>query len=233
MIQVILWDVDNTLLDFIAAERQALQGCFARFGLGPCDEARVKRYSALNASFWRRLEKGEITKQELLPGRFQAFFAAEGIAFTDYLGFNAAYQRELGDTIVFLDDSYDVIRSFQGKVRQYAVTNGTLTAQSRKLEKSGIGAMLDGAFISEQVGAEKPSPAYFDKVLQAVGPCAREEILIVGDSLTSDMRGGSWAGLRCCWYNPKGEPLPEDMTIHYDIRHLRQVADVLKKEETR
>lgn len=233
MIRVILWDVDNTLLDFIAAERQALQHCFARFGLGPCDEDRVKRYSALNASFWRRLEKGEISKQELLPGRFQAFFEAEGIPFTAYLDFNEAYQRELGDTIVFLDDSYAVIRSFQGKVRQYAVTNGTLVAQSRKLEKSGIGAMLDGAFISEQMGAEKPSPAYFDKVLQAIGPCAREEVLIVGDSLTSDMRGGSWAGLRCCWYNPQGAPLPEDMTIHYDIRHLSQVAEVLQQEEAR
>ena len=105
MIRVLLWDVDNTLLDFPAAERRALQETFAQFRLGPCPEDRVERYAALNASYWRRLERGEITKAQLLPGRFQEFFQREGIACTDYDQVNAAYQCHLGDTVVFLDHS--------------------------------------------------------------------------------------------------------------------------------
>ena len=113
MIRVLLWDVDNTLLDFPAAERRALQETFAQFRLGPCPEDRVERYAALNASYWRRLERGEITKAQLLPGRFQEFFQREGIACTDYDQVNAAYQCHLGDTVVFLDQSYDLVRDLR------------------------------------------------------------------------------------------------------------------------
>lgn len=97
-----------------AAERRALQETFAQFRLGPCPEDRVERYAALNASYWRRLERGEITKAQLLPGRFQEFFQREGIACTDYDQVNAAYQCHLGDTVVFLDQSYDLVRDPAG-----------------------------------------------------------------------------------------------------------------------
>ena len=197
MIRVLLWDVDNTLLDFPAAERRALQETFAQFRLGPCPEDRVERYAALNASYWRRLERGEITKAQLLPGRFQEFFQREGIACTDYDQVNAAYQCHLGDTVVFLDQSYDLVRDLRGRVKQYAVTNGTRTAQERKLARSGLGDLFDGVFISEVVGAEKPSLDFFRPVLEAIGPYDREELLLIGDSLTSDMEGGSRAGTRC------------------------------------
>ena len=112
---------------------------------------------SVHASYWRRLERGEITKAQLLPGRFQEFFQREGIACTDYDQVNAAYQCHLGDTVVFLDQSYDLVRDLRGRVKQYAVTNGTRTAQERKLARSGLGDLFDGVFISEVVGAEKPS----------------------------------------------------------------------------
>lgn len=161
MIRVLLWDVDNTLLDFPAAERRALQETFAQFRLGPCPEDRVERYAALNASYWRRLERGEITKAQLLPGRFQEFFQREGIACTDYDQVNAAYQCHLGDTVVFLDQSYDLVRDLRGRVKQYAVTNGTRTAQERKLARSGLGDLFDGVFISEVVGGGEAQPGLF------------------------------------------------------------------------
>lgn len=102
----------------------------------------MERYAALNASYWRRLERGEITKAQLLPGRFQEFFQREGIACTDYDQVNAAYQCHLGDTVVFLDQSYDLVRDLRGRVKQYAVTNGTRTAQERKLARSWHGGPL-------------------------------------------------------------------------------------------
>ena len=231
MIRALLWDVDGTLLNFRAAERRALNDAFRRFGLGLCTDERIARYSVLNDRWWKRLERGEVTKAELLPGRFREFFAAEGLAFSgDFGAFNDCYQILLGETVVFQDQGYELVRSLRGRVRQYAVTNGTLAAQRRKLKNSGLEKLLDGAFISEEVGAEKPSPVFFGRVLAAIPPCPRDEILIVGDSLTSDMKGGNLAGLRCCWYDPQDRPLPEDPVIHYHIRDLRQVREILAEE---
>lgn len=223
MIRVILWDVDNTLLNFLAAERAALTTCFKAFGFGVCSDAQVARYSAINHRYWLQLERGEITKAALLPGRFLEFFQAEGLPVPDCEAFNEQYQIQLGETVVFMDNGYELIQKLQPKVKQYAITNGTLTAQSRKLKKSGLDRLFDGVYISEQVGAEKPSPAFFDAVLQEIGSYPKDEILVVGDSLTSDMQGGVWAGLRCCWYNPNGDPIPKHLPLAYSIQNLNEV----------
>lgn len=227
MIKVILWDLDNTLLDFPAAERVALRQTFADFSLGFCTEEQIARFSVLNLSWWKRLERGEITKAQLLPGRFQEFFQAEGVPCTAYEDFNAAYQDHLGDTVVFLDDSDRLVRDLKGRVKQYAVTNGTRRAQERKLAKSGLGELLDGVFISEDVGAEKPSLDFFRPVLQAIGPYDKQELLLIGDSLTSDMEGGRRAGIPCCWYNPAGAAAPADLPLRYEIRNLNQVRQIV------
>ena len=226
MIRVILWDVDGTLLDFKAAEKAALTAAFRQFGLGELDEARLARYSVLNDRWWKALERGEVTKTRLLTGRFEEFFAAEGLAFTgDYDAFNDFYQVRLGETVVFRDDGYRLVSDLKGKVLQYAVTNGTLAAQARKLKNSGLADLLDGAFISEELGAEKPAPAFFDRVFAAVPPCGKEEVLIVGDSLTSDMKGGHLAGVRCSW-----RELPEDLDIEFHIRDLNEVREIIQRE---
>lgn len=227
MIKVILWDIDGTLLDFHAAERRALQDCFEAFSLGPCPDDRVSRYSVINLKWWKMLERGEITKAQLLPGRFREFFQAEGIVFDEFAALNDLYQRKLGEHVFFMENSYELVRDLRKQVHQYAVTNGTKIAQDGKLARSGLGELMDGVFISEDVGAEKPSLAFFERVFQAIGPYEKEEMLIVGDSLTSDMLGGSRAGIPCCWYNPQGAPCPEELGIRYDIRHLDQVRDIL------
>ena len=230
MIKTILWDVDGTLLDFLAAEKAAIRACFAQFGLGDCPEERIARYSAINQRYWRRLENGEITKPQVLVGRFEEFFAQEGLDPALAVPFNEAYQVKLGDTVCFMDRSDALIARLRGRVRQYAVTNGTRVAQERKLEKSGLGKLFDGVFISELVGAEKPSPAFFDCVFDHIGPVDRSEVLIVGDSLTSDMRGGLQAGIPCCWYNPRNLPRPEGMELDYIIHDLNQVEDILSQK---
>lgn len=227
MIHTILWDVDGTLLDFLAAEKAAIRGCFTHFGLGECSDGQISRYSAINQSYWRRLERGEITKQQVLVGRFEEFFAAEGYDTALAAPFNDLYQQLLGETVCFMDGSDQLIAKLRGKVRQYAVTNGTRTAQEKKLAKSGLGELFDGVFISEMVGAEKPSPIFFDHVFAHIGPVDKREVLIVGDSLTSDMRGGLNAGINCCWYNPKGLPAPEGMDLDYIIHDLNQVEEIL------
>lgn len=227
MIKALLWDLDNTLLDFPTAEREALRGAFETFGLGPCPDDMVARYSVLNAGYWKRLEQGEITKAWLLPERFRDFFHREGIAFTEYDAFNAEYQWRLGGVVAFHDHSDQLLRDLRGQVKQYLVTNGSKVTQERKLARSGLGELLDGIFISELVGAEKPSLDFFQPVLAAIGPYEKEEILLIGDSLTSDMAGGNRAGIPCCWYNPKGVPVPQGYDIRYDIRDLNQVRQIV------
>ena len=226
-INVILWDVDGTLLDFSAAERRALEDCFRSFQMGPCTPELLARYSQINRTYWRRLERGELTKPQVLLGRFEEFFAQEGLNCRDIPAFNQEYQLRLEDTVEFRDDAGSLVARLKGRVRQYAVTNGTRVAQERELSRSGLDRMLDGVFISEIVGTEKPGAAFFDAVFSQIGPCCRDEVMIVGDSLTSDMAGGCGAGIPCCWYDPKGLPVPEDLPIRHTIRNLNEIPSIL------
>ncbi len=227
MIKTLFWDIDGTLLNFQEAERAAIKACFTAFGLGACTDEMVSRYSAINARYWKRLELGEITKTQVLTGRFEEFFAQEGIAPDVIDAFNAEYQVRLGDTVCYNDDSLALVRRLKGRTRQYAVTNGTAVAQARKLAHSGLGELFDGVFISDEVGFEKPSAAFFVHVFSQIEPSKREESMIVGDSLTSDMRGGNNAGILCCWYNPRH--LPNDAGVHvdYEIADLREIERLL------
>lgn len=229
MIKTILWDIDGTLLSFTKAEHAAIRTCFEIFGLGPCTEEMIKRYSILNLSYWKRLERGEITKPRLLVERFEEFFKNEGVVCGDPAGFNAEYQVRLGDTICFNDEGYELVKTLKGRVRQYAVTNGTKVAQDRKLERSGLGDLFDGVFISDVVGHEKPAVEFFHHVFANIPPCEKSEMLIVGDSLTSDMQGGVNAGIPTVWYNPEAAPNTTGVAIDYEIRDLREVLNILNK----
>ena len=227
MIKVILWDIDGTILDFIAAEKEAIKNTFTNFNLGEVTDEDIKVYSAINKSYWKRLETGELTKPQILKGRFVEFFKLKGIEFEDFDALNTEYQIRLGDTICFFDDSFNIIKELKGKVKQYAVTNGTKAAQDRKLAKSGLIDLFDGVFISEVVGAEKPSSLFFDKVFDVIGQFDKQEILIVGDSLSSDMLGGNNAGILCCWYDRGIDSLPESIRIDYRIDDLHKVLDIV------
>ncbi len=230
MIRVILWDIDGTLLNFEAAERNALRACFRKFGLGECPDDMLRRYSEINKSYWRRLEDGRLTREQVLTGRFREFFTSEGLPVPDIAALNGAYQLLLGDTVCFQDDSYNVVGRLRGRVKQYAVTNGTRAAQERKLKKSGLGELLDGVFISEDLGAEKPSPVFFQHVFRKLDPYDSGEVVIVGDSLTSDIRGGNNAGILTCWYNPERKPEPDGLRIDFNIRRLDEVETLVRFE---
>lgn len=227
MIKSVLWDIDGTILNFEKSESYAVKKCFELFSLGECTDDMIKRYSVINQKYWRRLEKGELTKQQVLVMRFCEFFDSEGIVCSDVEGFNSEYQIRLGDTVFFNDDGYELVGSLRGVVKQYAVTNGTAAAQDRKLARSGLDKLFDGIFISDKLGAEKPSVEFFDKVFSSIGGINKGETLIVGDSLTSDIRGGNNAGILCCWYNPSSAPLTEGLRADYIINDLRQVKKII------
>lgn len=227
MINTILWDVDGTLLDFIAAEKAAIKTLFKEFNLGECSDEMIRRYSEINKSYWQRLERGEITKPEVLVGRFKEFFKSEDIDTSVAEEFNARYQLRLGDTIVYHDDSLEIIKSLRGRIRQYVVSNGTVEAQSKKLRLSGLGELMDGIFLSEHIGVEKPNVKFFNKVFEEIEPADKSSIMIVGDSLTSDIRGGNNAGIVTCWYNPQGDKAADKYRIDYEISDLHQIYEFL------
>ena len=223
----ILWDVDGTLLDFAAAEEAAIRSLFADFGLGVCTDAMLARYSEINRNYWRALERGEMTKPEILTRRFEDFFAAEGLSGPSPAEFNAAYQTRLGDTIVYCDGSDKLVASLRGKVRQYAVSNGTVAAQTRKLARSGFDRLMDGIFLSERIGWEKPAKEFFDAVFREIGEERRAGSIIVGDSLTSDIAGANLAGIKSCWYNPRGAENGTNAKPDFEIKDLREILEIL------
>lgn len=223
MIKVILWDVDATLLDFEKAEEAGIRGCFKEFQLGECTEEMLAAYKKLNRGYWQMLERGEIEKSVLLVKRFEDFLDAYGLDVSVAAGFNELYQILLGDTVVFTPHALETIQSLKGKVLQCAVTNGTKVAQDRKLRNSGLDKEFDYIFISEEVGIEKPNKGFFDVVFAKIGKFAPEEVLIVGDSLTSDIQGGVNAGIRTCWFNPKGVENTSGLRPEYEIRDVGEV----------
>ena len=227
MIKAILWDIDGTILDFIRAEHAAIKKCFEVFQLGECTDEMIARYSKINKGYWEKLERKEITKPELLVCRFRDFFARENIITDCAEKFNKEYQVRLGDTICFCDNSYELLKSLKGRVKQYAVTNGTKIAQDKKLSKSGLIEVFDDIFISEEVGYEKPDVRFFEHVWAKIGAYRPDEVMIVGDSLTSDMKGGNNAGIVCCWYNPKKVPNTKNLKIDYEIENLNEIKALI------
>ena len=225
--RVILWDIDGTLLNFLEAEKEAIRSCFSIFVMGECTDEMLRAYSEINRGYWERLERGEISKAEVLVGRFRDFFEKYGLDISVAEKFNAEYQVRLGDTICFNDDGLEIVKACKEKVLQYAVTNGTKIAQDRKLKKSGLIDLLDGVFISDEIGIEKPSVGFFEEVFKNIEPCDKKEIMIIGDSLSSDMQGGNNAEIVTCWYNPERKENDKNLKIDYEINNLNQIFDII------
>lgn len=232
MIKIILWDIDATLLDFLKSENMALKKAFAHFGLGECSDSTVAEYSAINQSYWNRLETGELTKDRVLVGRFEKFLNVKGFCDVDANEFCEFYESSLPDCVEFMGNAESVIKTLSKTYMQYAVTNGAKAVQEKKLAVSGIEKILNGVFISDDVGFAKPSKEFFDVVLKNVPSVNTDEIMIVGDSLTSDIKGGNNMGFKTCWFNPHNLPLNKEYRVDYQIDNIDSIFEVLKQENS-
>lgn len=229
MYKYLLWDIDGTVLDFLASEAYAIRALFQKYNIGECDDEKLRLYSQINVKYWQKLERGEMTKPEILVERFREFFSIIGADTSIAESFNLDYQVTLGDHIEFVGNAEEILLSQKGRFTLAAVTNGTKVAQEKKLRLSGLDKVFDSIFISEDIGAEKPSEEFFKVVFEELDVTDKREVLIIGDSLTSDMKGGFLSGIDTCWYNPKGKENTLGIPVTYEIDDLGKIEDIVSK----
>ena len=221
---IILLDVDDTLLDFQAAEACALRDTLTARNIPATDE-NVALYSRVNRSWWEKFERGECEKSALLWLRFEEFFSRLGVAFDPHAA-QHEYHENLGNYAFLIPGAEALCRELKARGHKlYVVTNGTAHIQHRRFGASGLEAYMDGVFISEEMGTQKPAPEFFEKVFAALEWPDKENCIILGDSQSSDMLGGKNAGITTCWYNPKGEIKKGDWA--FEIRSLEQFLEVV------
>ena len=225
MIKNVFFDIDDTLLNFKKAEYEALSKTLRLFGVEP-DPVMIERYSAINSARWEKLERGELTREQVLISRFELFFSEYGIGVSAEEA-QEKYEYLLGVGHWFIDGAPELLEALSGKYRLYIASNGTKSIQDRRIASAGIGKYFDGIFVSELIGAEKPQRAFFERCFSKIPDFRREETVIVGDRLSSDILGGINAGIRTCWFNPNALPARADIRPDFEIRRLAELPDIL------
>lgn len=221
----LLLDADNTLFDFSASEREALLGALSSFGVRVTAEM-PEAYSAINEAHWKMLERGEITKSHLKTARFEVFCRRFSLD-VDVSLLAKAYLDILSKTSILFPDAKEACRLLARDYRLFIITNGIKRVQEGRLARSPILPFIEKAFISEEVGFEKPDVRFFEAVAKSISDFDARRALVVGDSLSSDMRGGVAAGIDTCWYNPKGSTPPADLPITYTVQSWGEILSLL------
>ena len=227
MIKTIFLDLDDTIFDFHKAEALALTGTLKEIGVEPTEE-RISRYSEINAMQWKRLERGEITREVVLYERFRLFFLEYGIA-EDPMTARRIYEKKLGTGHYFIDGAEELLDALYGKYRLYLASNGTAAVQAGRIQSSGIEKYFEEIFVSETIGHNKPSKEFFDFCFEKIGGIDKESAIIIGDSLSSDILGGKNAGIKTCLFNPKKKAITGDIIPDYEVNSLSKIPALLER----
>ena len=227
MIRFVLLDLDDTLLDFHRAEAAAIRKTLAAQGVEPTETA-VRRYSEINAAHWRRLETGEITRVQVLTGRFSQLFSELGVQ-RDAEQTWCIYEGHLSRGHYFIPGAEALLEALYPKYALYLVSNGNASVQEGRLESARISHYFQEIFISERIGADKPQKAFFDRCFARIPGFERTQAILVGDSPTSDILGGINAGVRTCWFNPHHRPPHPTLRPDYEICALEELPNLLER----
>ena len=227
MIKNVFLDMDGTLLDFHKSESVALSKVLEDIDIKPTDE-KIRLYSEINLAQWKRLEKGEIEREQVLVGRFEIFFDAIGVE-RNALEARKSYEKYLSQGHFFIDGAVSLLDELSEKYDLYIATNGTKTVQHGRINSSGISKYFKDIFISEDLGFNKPDRRFFEKCFEMIGGVKAEECVIVGDSLSSDILGGNNVGIKTLWFNPKHEKKHPNVKIDFETSSLSDIPDILSK----
>ena len=226
MIEFLFLDLDDTILDFKKAEYIAIGKTIADFGVEPTEQIR-HRYHVINKWHWERLEKGTMTRAEILEGRFKVLFDELGVD-VDAEKVARAYEKNLSTGHWFLPGAEEAVASLSKKYRLFLASNGTASVQKGRMTSANLYRFFEQVFVSQELGHNKPSKEYFDAAFARIPGFDREKCLMVGDSLTSDILGGINAGIRTVWVNPTHAPGRPDIVPDFEIEALSQLEALLE-----
>lgn len=225
MIKIILIDVDNTLLDFNKCAGYAMRAACKKMGV-EFFEGMTAVFHEINNRLWLGIEKGEITKAQLHRNRWRLIFERLGID-CDGVSFEKIFREYLVESAEPVEGAGELLKYLSGKYRVFTASNAFYDQQVSRLTRAGMLEYIEGMFISEKIGYEKPSKEFFDECFLQLGNPPKEEVIIIGDSLTADIGGGASYGIKTCWYNPDRKPKPEDYAIDYTVQRLCDITNFL------
>ena len=227
MIEFLFLDLDDTILDFHKAERIALSKSIREFGLEPTEEVLV-RYHAINKWHWEQLEKGTMTRKEVLEGRFGMLFGERGIA-VDATVVAKVYEKNLSIGHWFLPGAEEAVDALSKKYRLFLASNGTASVQKGRMTSANLYRFFEKVFVSQEIGHNKPSLAYFEGCFAQIPDFDPAKAMIVGDSLSSDIQGGINAGIKTCWVNPNHAEPKNGIVPDFQIEALHQLPALLEQ----
>lgn len=220
----IFLDADNTLFDYDRAEATALEQTFRHFGLPYSEDVR-QTYRAINRRVWEDFENGKIDKATLQSTRFEQLLTACRSE-ADAAAFNTFYLGVFAESGCTIEGAAEVCAELSKHCSLVIATNGVSSVQQRRLENSGLRPYISRVVVSEDAGYQKPHPGFFEYAFALCGIPDKTSVLMVGDSLSSDIRGGVNAGIKTCWYNPCGESEPEPAP-DYEIQDLSELRGIV------
>lgn len=221
----LLFDIDNTLLDFNANELESFQKMMLEKGEQYSRE-RYETYRSMNEEMWRGIERGEMSIEQVVNIRFTKLMEIYGKE-VDGVEWERTYRFYLNHGIQEMPDVHQVLSQLQKTYYLYVITNGMEETQAFRMKQSGLEAYFEAMFISQSIGAGKPSSVFFDYVKAHVTGFQAERALVIGDSLTSDIKGGNLAGIDTCWYCKEGTKNDSDVKPTYVIHRLKDIYSVL------
>lgn len=221
----LLFDVDNTLLDFDANEAESFRSMLHHMGEAYSEEL-YRTYKIMNEELWRSIERGEMTAKEVVNTRFTGLLRLYGRE-VDGAKWEQTYRFYLNQGIQEIPGVHRILDKLHSRYRMYVITNGLEDTQTSRMKRSGLDQYFITSFISAQVGAEKPSKAFFDYVKTHIDHFNATKTLVIGDSLTSDIKGGNMAGIDTCWFCKEGAECPTDIQPTYRIHQLEDLEKLL------
>ena len=226
MVEFLFLDLDDTILDFHKAERIAIAKTIRDFGVEPTEEV-LHRYHIINKWHWEQLELGKLTRAEVLENRFGVLFEELGVT-ADKALCARTYEKNLSIGHYFLPGAEEAVDSLHKKYRLFLASNGTASVQKGRMTSANLYRFFERVFVSQEIGHNKPSKAYFDACFAQIPDFDRERAIMVGDSLTSDIRGGINAGMRTVWINPSHAENTTDIHPDYEIESIIELEELLK-----
>ncbi len=227
MIKTVLLDLDNTIFDFTTAQYQALGKTLLKFGLEPRQEV-LERYDEINHYVWHQLEEKKMTREEILVKRYELLFEEFQIS-ADANAVQECYEHELSKGHIYLPGAREMLEDLVKKYDLYLVSNGTAVVQDGRIGSSDLENYMKKIFISERVGHNKPAIEFFEHVFENIAPIEKDETVIIGDSLTSDVKGGLNAGIHTIWFNPHGEEGIEGVNPEYEVHSHAEIVKLLEQ----